>query len=284
MKIVDQFRSHLIRLGYGESSVKMLPNCVEDFIRITKKSIEHISSQDIINYYEYLQQRPSQRDQGGLSESYINHHIYSLKLFFAWQEQSGLIKLNPISSLSFKQPESKRRVILSIAEVHQLYEVSESKKERAILSLFYGCGLRRSEGERLNVKDVHFRSGLLYVRSGKGGKRRVLPMSEKVSADINDYLENERSWKDKQEALMLNSRGARMRGNTYNTAVKKLVEKSGIEKQISLHSLRHSIATHLLQGGLSVEYVRTFLGHKHLESTQIYTHVNKEQLWNLLNT
>jgi len=284
MKIIDQFRSHLIRLGYGKSSIKMLPSCVGDFIKFTNQPIEQVRSQDIIGYYEHLKQRPRQRGQGGLSESYINHHIYSLKLFFAWQEQSGLIKFNPISSLSFKQPESKRRSILSIAEVHQLYEVSESKKDKAILSLFYGCGLRRSEGERLNIKDVHFRSGLLYVRSGKGGKRRVVPMSEKVSADIKDYLENERSWKGEKSALILHSRGSRMRGETYNTEVKKLVNRSGIKKQISLHSLRHSIATHLLEGGLSVEYVRSFLGHKHLESTQIYTHVNKEQLWNLLNT
>ena len=80
---------------------------------------------------------------------------------------------------------------------------------------------------------------------------------------------------------MTNRTHKRIRGSSYNSILKKLLERAGIQKEITLHCLRHSIATHLLESGLSVEYVRDFLGHKHLESTQIYTRVKNKQLWNL---
>jgi len=152
-------------------------------------------------------------------------------------------------------------------------------KERVILSLFYGCGLRRSEGELLNLKDVSFKSGLLYIRKGKGGKRRAVPMSEKVIEDIKIYVEQERKWTVKSDALVFNKRGNRMSGDSYSRLLKELLKKAEMTNQITLHSLRHSIASHLLERGLSVEYVRDFLGHKHLESTQIYTHNKSDQIW-----
>ncbi len=283
MKNIESFRRHLQRLGYGKTSVQMLPTCVDDFLKYTAKSIQNITSQDILNYKSHLEQRPKKTGSGGLSESYIHHHIYGLKLFFAWQQSRGVLLVNPISSLSFKSPKSKERLILSIGQIKRLYTLADLK-EKALLSVFYGCGLRRSEGVGLNIKDVHFRSGLLYVRKGKGGKRRVVPMSEKVMEDIRMYVEEVRIWNVKTEALILNSRGKRASGNSYNTWLKNLLILAEIKDQITLHSLRHSIASHLLERGLSVEYVRDFLGHKHLESTQIYTHVKSSQIWNWNST
>ena len=188
-----------------------------------------------------------------------------------------------MSSLSFKSPESSPRQILSIVQIKQLYNLADVK-ERVMLSLFYGCGLRRSEGEQLNLKDVSFKSGLLYVRKGKGGKRRAVPMSEKVIEDLKIYVEQDRRWTEKNNGLVLNAWGRRMRGESYNGMLKILLKRTGISSQITLHSLRHSIASHLLERGLSVEYVRDFLGHKHLESTQIYTHIKSDQIWNWNST
>lgn len=281
---IQVFKLHLERLGYSKTSISMLPACVGEFLLFTGKEISAITSKDITAYYEYLQERPNKRRSGGLSDSYIHHHIYGLKLFFSWQEAQGVITENPISSLQFKRPLSSPRDILSKEEIKQLYEAAESLRERAILSLFYGCGLRRVEGERLNLKDIHFRSNVLYVRMGKGNKRRVIPLSPGVKADLWKYATKERQAKIEEPAFITNCIGNRTRGDSYNKALKKIMERTTITKQISLHSLRHSIATHLLESGLSVEYVRDFLGHKHLESTQIYTRVKSKQIWTLSNT
>ena len=281
MKTAQDFRTHLERLGYSKTSVQMLPDCLKDFLAYTNKPLQQIESQDILQYHEYLQERPNKRRPGGLSESYINHHIYALKLYFGWEEEKGAITENPISSLEFKAPTSKPREILSQEEIKELYQATEDLKEKAVLHLFYGCGLRRLEGEKLNLKDLHFRSNLLYVREGKNSKRRAVPLSPKVKEDLKVYALKERLAKENEKTFITNRIGRRTTGSSYNNILKNILERTQITKEISLHSLRHSIATHLLESGLPVEYVRDFLGHKYLESTQIYTRVTKKQLHNL---
>lgn len=277
--IVKQFRIHLERLGYSKSSIYMLPNCLKEFLQFTAKEVQQIETKDITNYHQYLQERPRKRGSGGLSESYITHHIYSLKLFFGWQQEKGAITENPISSLEFKAPVSKPREILTQEEIKLLFEVSESLKERAVIALFYGCGIRRSEGEKLNLKDIHFRSNILYVRAGKGNKRRAVPLSPQVKIELWNYATKQREVRDNEPAFITNRMKKRATGSSYNKTLKNILERTGIKKEITLHCLRHSIATHLLESGLPVEYVRDFLGHKHLESTQIYTRVKNSQLW-----
>ena len=272
---VLEFKQHLERLGYGKSSVAMLPKCLEEFLGFVPKRVENITQNDIQYYYEYLQERPNKRRPGGLSEMMINHHIFALKLFFNYQLEMGHILENPISGMKFKTPYSKPREILTFLEIEQLYFVAKSYKERLVLSLFYGCGLRRSEGEKLDISDVSLRKQILYVRSGKGGKRRAVPMSESVKKDIENYLEKER-FGSMETALVLNRLGNRMLGQSYNLILKKLLVRAEITKEITLHCLRHSIATHLLESGLSIEKVRDFLGHKNLESTQIYARLKLE--------
>lgn len=278
----EDFKTYLKRLGYSQGSQSMLPTCVSEFLQQLKAKniyqLYEIEPTNIQQHYEYLTQRPNKRRTGGLSSRMINHHIYAIRLFLNYQEQIGNIKENPISGLSFPRSESKPREVLTIEEIKQLYKAAETFREKAILGIFYGCGLRRSEGEALNIKDVSFNSSLLYVRDGKGKKRRVIPVNEKVMSDFKNYFHYERFAQQGEIALITNSTGRRMRGDKLNNTVKELILKSGIQKEISLHNLRHSIATHLLENGMSVEYVRDFLGHEHLEATQIYTRVSKRKL------
>ena len=275
------FRIHLERLGYSRTSINMLPNCLREFLEFTAKTVQEIEAKDITTYHLYLQERPNKRTKGGLSESYINHHIYALKLFFQWQLNNGSLTECPISSLEFKAPSSKPREILTQEEIKLLFEVCETLKERAVIALFYGCGVRRSEGEKLNLKDIHFRSNILYVREGKGNKRRAVPLSPQVKIELWNYATKEREIRENETAFITNRIRKRATGSSYNKILKTILERTGIKKEITLHCLRHSIATHLLESGLSVEYVRDFLGHKHLESTQIYTRIKNKQLWNL---
>ena len=296
--ILQQFKAFLYQVGYSESTQKMLPALVEEFIQqqgIT--DISCVEQEKVKSFYGYLQTRPLQRRSGALSEMMISHYVYALKTFFSWAEVTEQIDYNPISGMKFKRPKQQVREPLTIAEIRQLFDTAGTLKETAVLHIFYSCGLRRSEGEALNISDIHFKQQLLYVRAGKGAKRRVVPVTAKVSAALEDYYLNERclpnpsnlsagaeggAYKGSDtEAFFLNSRGRRLNGDVLNRLLKELVEKSAIRHQrsdITLHHLRHSIATHLLQSGMSMEYVRDFLGHSFLETTQVYAKPQAEQL------
>ena len=278
-KIINRFKVHLERLGYSKTTLYMLPKCVKEFLEVQKiKALDTITPVQIQQHHEYLQTRPNKRRPGGLSESHINHHVYALKTFFKWLEANGEIQINPISSLEFPSPKTKPREILTPDEIRKLYDTCENYRERAILSIYYGCGLRRTEGIKLDLKDVHFRTGLLYVREGKGAKRRVVPMSKQVQDDLKTYAYKERKAKPGEPAFLIGHTGTRINENRASKILKTLLEKAEIKREITLHSLRHSIATHLLEAGLGVENVREFLGHSHLESTQIYTRISKKQI------
>lgn len=287
---IENYKTYLMQLGYSKSSVNMLPTCVKDFLETVDKNIKNIEKPDIIKHYEHLQTRPNKRKSSALSESYISHNIYALKLFFNWLEQTDQIKHNPISTLKFKRPKSNTRQPLSKEEITQLFENCASSKEIAILHLFYSCGLRRTEAENLNTGDIHFAQNIVYVRAGKGTKRRAIPVTEKVKKELESYFVNDRKKqiaKD-EEAVFLNANRTRMKGDQYNKILKTIVARSkistantsfgGLGEVTTLHHLRHSIATHLLENGLSTEFVRDFLGHSSLEATQIYTKVKAHQL------
>jgi integrase/recombinase XerD len=284
--LIRNFAQHLERLGYSKGSQSMLPKSVQEFLYKQEEQelydLTTITSTDITDHHEYLQQRPNFRRPGGLSEMMINHHVYALKLFFSWLQEIRLIESNPMSTLSFEKPTSAKREILTQEEIHLLYEACENLKERAALHLFYGCGLRRSEGVKLNIADLHLRSRVLYVREGKGKKRRAVPMTEKISEELKAYYHQERNGRLNEKAFIVNERGTRMQADSYTDILKKLLQCAAIKKQITLHSLRHSIATHLLESGLSVEYVRDFLGHEHIDTTERYTHVKTKyfKAWN----
>lgn len=281
--LVKNFAAHLQRLGYSAGSQRMLPKCVQEFLHRQEQEslydLTAITSADILDYREYLQQRPNLRRPGGLSDMMVGHQLYALKLFFSWLQELGVIEEHPMSALHFEQPTSKTHEALSREEITSLYEVTESLKERAILHVYYGCGLRRTEGIKLNVSDVQFRSKMLYVREGKGGKSRAVPLTEKISEELKAYCYQERRSRRSELAFITNSWGDRISGNSCNRVLKELQQRSGINREVSLHSLRHSIATHLLESGLSVEYVRDFLGHAYLTSTQRYTHIEDVASW-----
>src|SRR5690606_14749992 len=152
------------------------------------------------------------------------------------------------------------------------------------LGILYGCGLRRQEAVRLNARDVHFKSGLLYVREGKGGKKRIVPLSKAVQADLKDYYYHQRPQllnynnPDSLQAFMLNKYGTRMQGFTWRDEIKKLITAAELNEQITLHHFRHAIATHLLESGMKTEQVKDFLGHKSIVTTQTYTHITTTQM------
>jgi integrase/recombinase XerD len=284
ISLLSSFTAWLYQVGYSEGTQNMLPACVREFLEQQQIiHIEYIEPQQVRDFYTWLQTRPLKKRSGALSEMMIHHYVYALKTFFTWLEITEQIHYNPISGLVFRRPKQNARAPLSRAEVGHLFEAAGRGKERALLHLFYSCGLRRSEGEALNIADVRYKEQLLYVRAGKGAKRRVVPMPAAVAKELEAYWLEERCGysakkvKD-EEAFMLNRIGRRMSGAGYNDLFKALAGRAGLFPEITLHHLRHSIATHLLQSGMSLEYVRDFLGHYFLETTQLYARPSAEQL------
>ena len=287
-ELLQDFGLYLERMGYNKGSQGSLPSQVREFFHRMEQrginSLAQISPELIRKHYEYLNERPNYNRGGNLSDSMVTQHMYALKTFMNYQEQQGRISSNPFGVLSFPLPQYPPRQVLTPEEIKVLYGATINMRDRAILSLFYGCGLRRSEAEKLNINDINFKAQLLYVREGKGKKRRVVPLTGQVKTELQNYYLYERSLyikeitQDNQNAFVLNNHGNRMLGGGYWKRMKELVQLAGLPEQISLHHLRHSIATHLLEGGLSIEQVRDFLGHRYLESTQIYTRISKQYL------
>ena len=274
----QQFKQHLEYLGYTQNTVLMAYASIKEFLCYTAMPvIENINQEQIQSYYEHLQNRSQKRKDEPLSEVYINHQMYCLKLFFSWLEQTHQISYNPISNIQFKRPKVNTRQPLSQYQIKQLFDSTQNLQEKTILHLCYSCGLRRSEAVNLNLIDIDFGNNVLYVRNGKGAKRRVIPINKTVKNDLENYVKEYRKDKD-LEPFMLSRIKKRMLGDGYNRLLKELLKRTEIIEEITLHHLRHSIATHLLENGMSIEFVRDFLGHSHLESTQIYAKVRSYQI------
>ena len=275
------FFSYLKQLGYRPATQKNIQRAVEEFT--AWRQDKPITASLLQAYYDYLSQRPKQKGQGALSSSTVASHLYALRIYCQYLLDQGRLAVHPMSGLSFPRPDRRPREILTPEEVARLYEVAqkllppENYTAQALLAVCYGCGLRRREVERLNLRDVDFGNRILYVREGKGGKARSVPMSRQVVEELKTWLEKGRPrrgrYRRDPDAFFIGRYGSRMQGESFDRILRNMVREAGIRKRITLHSLRHSIATHLLNQGLPLESVRDFLGHARLESTQIYTRV-----------
>ena len=287
--LIESFERWLKTLGYAESTVYASTRYINDFFFYLKKaeitSIEVIEQITLTNYHKHLQTRSNRRQAGGLSQNYITSNINALKRFSKYLQETGKVTLE--INIQPKAATEETKTILTQAEIQRLYKACSNDllgiRDRAILSIYYGCGLRRSEGANLNIEDVQLKEKLVHVRHGKGYKERYVPITGTIKEDLENYIyvarEKIQSFKsDKQDpdasGLFLSMRAKRMHGNSIILRLQKLTNAARINKKdIGLHTLRHSIATHLLQSGMKLEEVSRFLGHASLESTQIYTHL-----------
>lgn len=297
-QLAENYYKHLLQLGYSSHYTKTRYHYINEFFNYLEQKgqtqIQKITTGQISEYYNYISHRPNKTEGGTLSQKTTHGHMRNIKELFVMLQNKQQIKINPCSTLKFYYPisDSEERTVLTQEEIQELYKVTQSAQERAILSMAYGCGLRVGELAKCDIENVRLREKIMIVPDGKNSKRRVVPMSPGTVKDLADYYYNEREeltkgrdYKPAENAFMLNSRGGRMQKWTYNDILKVLLERTGREylqeKEISMHTLRHSIATHLIEKGVKVEQVRMFLGHSQLESTQIYTHISKEILKSL---
>ena len=262
MEDIYLFRKELQNLGYCKTVVNSYPKQVRNFLNYSQKEYFEIQSKDIFEYYSYLKTAISPRTKNPLSENYLHSILLAIKLYFDYLQRNGTIKINPYQ-LKIKAPKSQERKVFSKEEIEQLYQYS-TLQQKIILHLCYACGMRRNEAVELKINDVDLENCLLYIRKGKGKKRRVIPFTRQVKKDIEFFLSTE----IKEEKLL------NITGNRMYEEFKKLLKKADLYRQgFTLHCLRHTIATQLLEQGMELEKVRDFLGHQYLGTTQIYTHI-----------
>ena len=276
---------------YKTGQGNMYQKAVEEFLLFMEQnSVSQLTfnRDQLTAYYAYLIERPSRR-KGTLSDNTINHHLFAIKLLFELILDSGKAKSLPMLP-KYLRGNYNHREVLSIEEVKHLYGLTKNKQEAALLSAAYGCGLRRSEIAALNLQDVNLRDGTLVVRSGKNDKRRVVPMSQKVIDDFRAYINEERSENmrndDYKKAFFISTRGNRMKGGVLYRILKTIISRSNrsalIERRITLHSLRHSIATHLAENGADIYFIKSFLGHSHIDTSHLYA-IRRKRQSNLFN-
>jgi integrase/recombinase XerD len=292
--IERSFAEWLDILGYSHHTIYGLPNHIREFLfYLEQNGIHHIKQLEVKHIREFYQQlkfRSNHRKGGGLSNSYLNKFLQALYKFADYLRQSGKMIL-PAIGIDWEADDTEEITVLTTDEIKLLYKATENynvgtelepfnARDRAMISIFYGCGLRRNEGYHLNLSDINFDRRILRVRKGKNYKERLVPFNKTNAAYLQEYIYDWRPIivKDKNDdAFFISQRGTRMDTQSMSLRLKLLQQRTDDItlqlKNVRLHVLRHSIATHLLQNGMELEKIARFLGHSSLESTQIYTHL-----------
>ena len=226
------------------------------------------------------------RIEEGRSPATVKRGLSVLKGFFRFAVKEGYAKANPTATLPLPKVPAGLPDVLSVDQVNQLLDrvlptTPQGLRERAVLEVLYGCGLRVSEICGLDVADVILEEGVLRVR-GKGSKERIAPISGTAVGALVAYLEEGRGAflahaKRACPAVFLNARGGRLTRQTVFTMVRDAGLSIGIA-DLHPHTLRHSFATHLLEGGADLRVIQEILGHADISTTQIYTHVDRSHI------
>lgn len=221
----------------------------------------------------------------GLSPGTIARRLASLKGFFRYLVAEGILEANPAEVTESPKLWKKTPGVLSVSEVERLLTAPdktspEGERDIAMLETMYATGLRVSELVSLKLSEINLEAGFVKTM-GKGAKERVTPMGEVAAEAVKRYLSFSRPLLLKQrqsDTLFVTRRGGAMTRQGFWKIVKKHTTKAGITKKVSPHSLRHSFATHLLEHGADLRSVQKMLGHSDISTTQIYTHVAREQM------
>lgn len=214
----------------------------------------------------------------------IVRRLVTIKLFHRFLLREKILGKDPSSSIQAPKIWKKLPEFLNLPEVTRMIETPNRRtlagsRDAMILELFYATGMRVSELVTLKLQDIHLDGGFIKCR-GKGGKERIVPLGKKAKEAIESYLKRirEKSLLKDSAYLLLGRGKEKSTRMTLWRIIRKYARASGIRKDISPHTLRHSFATHLLEGGADLRIVQELLGHADIATTQIYTHINKSRL------
>jgi integrase/recombinase XerD len=231
-----------------------------------------------------------------LAPSTVSRFLSSLRGFYKWRELEGYADQNPLDD--FEGPKITRSLpdVLHVEQIEALLAAAAGEepwqlRDVAMIEIAYSCGLRVSELVKLQHSSISFKTSIVRL-TGKGGKQRIVPFGKRAEDALKRYLKQGRSQisgKDKQglnrtlpaaagDYIFLSRRGTPITRDAFTKILKDYVLKAGLPQTVSPHTLRHSFATHLLEGGADLRVVQELLGHSSINTTEIYTHVDREYL------
>ncbi len=266
LKLIKNFGLWMQHKRYSSSTIKSYTDSVKSFLGYSwSKKLSEIGNDDMVNYMN------DHIIANGLSFSLQNQVINATKLFFREIVKSRI----EIDKLERPRREHKLPNVLSKDEIKAILTAPVNLKHRAILSLIYACGLRRSELLNLKPCDIDSKRGFLIIRQSKGRKDRLVPISEKTILLIREYYIAYRPEKWLFEGY---PKGEKYSETSVSKILKKCCRAANIKKPVTPHWLRHSYATHLLEAGTDLRFIQELLGHKSSKTTEIYTHVSENSL------
>lgn len=232
----------------------------------------------------------SKQHEAHYSRRTVSRKISSLRSFFRFLEREDVMKYNPFVNVTLPKEDSPIPNFFYEEEMEKLFTVSDlntslGQRNQALIELLYGTGVRVSECVKMDIGDIDFGLNTVLVH-GKGRKDRYVPMGQFASKALTAYINQGRmelasKRGETTQRLFLNAKGGPLTADGIRLILKKLVDKASLTIDIHPHKLRHSFATHLLNEGADLRAVQELLGHEHLSSTQIYTHVTKDRLRNV---
>jgi len=284
-EFIDGYKSYL------KLEKSLSGNTMEAYLKDIRKFTDFMVSQGFKGLPEQVTQANIRGfidfiNEAGMSASSQARALSGIKSFFKYLLIQDEIDRDPSSLIETPKIGRKLPVVLNPVEIDNLIKAIDLDSEtgyrnRAILEMLYGCGLRVSEAVNMRLTDVHFDEGFIKVQ-GKGNKERLIPLGKKASSAISAYLKNYRGTlkidRKDENVLFLNRRGKKMTRVMIFTIIKDVAVKIDLQKNISPHTFRHSFATHLIEGGADLRAIQDMLGHESISTTEIYTHLDKEFL------
>lgn len=287
--IKDNKKDHLLRSfldslyiekGLSKNTVSSYKNDISSFSSWCDK--EHLDRLKItnLNLNNYI----SNLFSIGLKSSSINRKISSIKHFYLFLLKKKVIKNSPADEITTPKQEKYLPTSMSEDEVESLLGSPKSsikieRRDKAMIEILYATGMRISELVNLKLTDIDFNRSVLKV-FGKGSKERLVPYGEKAAEALRIYLEDRKKLDSKD--VFLSNRGTRITRGAFWQRIKIYIKRENLKSSISPHTLRHAFATHLLNRGADLRSVQILLGHSDLSTTQIYTHIAKKRLGEIL--
>ena len=280
---LDNFNHYLsVEKGLAQNTLESYRRDLNKFVSFLRKQKvtepAAITANLITGYLNTLK-------QAGNAPSTISRNVASIRSFFNFLVQDGVVEENPAQRLETPRLEKKLPRVLTAKEVDKLLcqpTVTESNglRDKAMLELLYASGIRVSELVLLNVTDFNPEVGFLRCK-GKGMKERIVPIGTVAIHSVQEYIHNHRyklAKKNDEKALFVNHHGRRLTRQGFWKILKKYAQKSKISGDITPHTLRHSFATHLLENGADLRSVQEMLGHSDISTTQIYTQITRRKI------
>lgn len=270
-----------VEKGLSKNTIEAYSNDLNNFLswlnKLDIQDYKNISEALINEYVAYL-------FKNGLKSSSVNRKISSLKSFYLFLIKKKVISSSPLSEIITPKKEQYLPSSMSEDEVERLLqspniELDIETRDKAMIEMLYATGMRISELINLKITDIDIERSVLKVL-GKGSKERLIPFGEKASDSLSYYLKKRK--KSLAKEVFISNRGKKMTRTGFWQRIKIYLSREALQDSISPHTLRHAFATHLLNRGADLRSVQLLLGHSDLSTTQIYTHIAKQRLGEVL--